>query len=227
MKIRDGPNCQSCSRSAIKIDAQTTSRREMIIEHLLRTPTRALSLGIVTSAMILSTADPCDADDSGASNTQPKKLQFTTLPDGVRWADVRTTADNPRMASDKVVTPNSKVNFHMTGRLLGKNGWIFENSQLDDNEPYRLQLGNGSVVVGLEEGMQGMKEGDTRRIVIPSTVGYTNKSLEPIPRDFGNRQRLYTTVMNNVRIDRERAALGNDLAGMVVMDIEVLRIRSN
>jgi hypothetical protein len=147
------------------------------------------------------------------------KLVFHTLEDGLRVADIRNGIGMMEVQAD------SKVNIHLTGRLLGKNGWIFMNSQLDD-EPYRLQLGVGTVVSGLEEGLMAMKEGGRRRIVVPSALGYLDKTLEPIPRDFGNRQRLYTTVMNRGRIDREKSQLGTDLAGMVVFDVELLRIRN-
>ena len=71
-----------------------------------------------------------------------------------------------------------------------------------------------------------MTPGGRRRIVVPSTFGYTSRKLEPIPRDFGNRQRLYTTVMNTVRMEQERAALGADLAGVVVLDVQLLRLRN-
>jgi hypothetical protein len=153
-----------------------------------------------------------------AAEERPR-LSFETLQDGVRLADIRVgTSGTARVGS------TSKVNIHLTGRLLGKNGWIFENSQQED-EPYRLQLGIGTMVPGLEEGLMGMQEGGVRRIVVPSEQGYLDKTLEPIPRDYGNRQRLYTTVMNKVRMDRERSQLGSDLAGMVVFDVELLRIR--
>uniref|UniRef100_A0A7S1Y3N3 peptidylprolyl isomerase n=1 Tax=Grammatophora oceanica TaxID=210454 RepID=A0A7S1Y3N3_9STRA len=155
-----------------------------------------------------------------AESQVPKKLIFETYPDGVRWADITEGTK-----SDQIVQPDSKVTFHVVGRLLGKQGWVFLNTEQQEDDPYRLQFGAGEVITGLEEGMAGMKIGGKRRIVIPSSVGYVNKSLEPIPRDFGNRQRLYTTVMNRVRVDREREALGEDLAGVVVMDVEVLRIR--
>jgi FKBP-type peptidyl-prolyl cis-trans isomerase 2 len=166
----------------------------------------------------------------GNAQDPPQKLEFRTDEStGVMVADIRvvgTTTNNANGSGHPavVVQPDSKVNIHITGRLLGKNGWIFENSQLE-GEPYRLQLGQNAVVPGLELGLLGMAQGGKRRIVVPSEQGYLNKQLEPIPREFGNRQRLYTTVMNSVRVDRERTQLGSDLAGKVVFDVEVLRIR--
>jgi FKBP-type peptidyl-prolyl cis-trans isomerase len=160
---------------------------------------------------------------------EPKKLIFRTLDSGVQVADiVQGQQQQPQEDTDTtttVVGPSSKINLHILGRLLGKQGWSFENSKASGEDPYRLQLGSGTVVIGLEEGLQGMKVGGRRRIVVPSLVGYTSKSLEPIPREFANRQRLYTTVMNSNRIDRERQNLGADLAGVVVFDIELVRIQ--
>jgi hypothetical protein len=170
---------------------------------------------LIAGGALLSGASITDAD---AAN--PKKLTFQTLADGVKVADIIEGTK-----STDTVQTNSKITFHAIGRLLGKQGWVFMNTAEQDDDPYRFEMGSGVMIQGLEEGMVGMKVGGKRRIVIPSAVGYTNKSLEPIPRDFGNRQRLYTTVMNNVRIDREREALGADLAGVVVMDVELVRIR--
>lgn len=162
---------------------------------------------------------------ANAVGEPPKKLTFETLESGVRWADILVgggTSNNDNI----VVKQNSKVNVHILGRLLGKQGWIFQNSQAAGEDPFRLDLGTGTVVIGLEEGLQGMRPGGRRRIVVPSTVGYTSRQLEPIPREFSNKQRLYTTVMNNNRIEREREALGADLAGVVVFDVDLLRFRN-
>ena len=60
-------------------------------------------------------------------------------------------------------------------------------------------LGRDPVIKGLEEGLLGMREGGKRRLLIPSELGYQNKQQVPIPRSFGNRQRLYSTVLNTER----------------------------
>lgn len=173
---------------------------------------------------VLSPSQPAHAqpsDSSASSSPQPKKLTFRTLDDGVQVADIL----QGQQVDTEIVGPSSKINIHILGRLLGKQGWSFENSQASGEDPYRLDLGSGTVVLGLEEGVQGMQVGGRRRIVVPSLVGYTSRALEPIPREFSNRQRLYTTVMNSNRIDRERQGLGADLAGVVVFDVELVRIR--
>lgn len=188
---------------------------------ILRQETRGIDRRKLLFTVLSGGASLLRVPGASAADEAPKKLTFQTLDSGVQVADIIVGKD-----SQSSVTPNSKVNIHILGRLLGKQGWIFEDSQAAGEDPFRLDFGTGTVVTGLEEGLQGMRVGGRRRIVIPSAVGYTSRQLEPIPRDFGNRQRLYTTVMNNVRIDREREALGADLAGVVVLDVELLRFRN-
>jgi FKBP-type peptidyl-prolyl cis-trans isomerase FkpA len=101
-----------------------------------------------------------------------KKLEFVELADGVKIADI-ALGDK----GEAEVEPTSKVTFHVVGRLAGKQGWTFEDSKSQEDDPYRLELGKGKVVKGLEEGMLGMRVGGRRRIVIPSTVGYLDRSL--------------------------------------------------
>ncbi|CAG9169410.1 FKBP-type peptidyl-prolyl cis-trans isomerase [Cupriavidus pampae] len=59
-------------------------------------------------------------------------------------------------------------------------GWLYENGQAgrkfdsskDRNDPFVFPLGAGHVIRGWDEGVQGMKVGGTRRLVIPADLGY-------------------------------------------------------
>ena len=42
----------------------------------------------------------------------------------------------------------------------------------DRNEPFQLPLGQGMVIQGWELGLQGMKVGGQRQIIIPPDLGY-------------------------------------------------------
>lgn len=215
-------SCPSAQLNDAKSNAsgpQDTSRRLLLYQSMMTAfvPSVTVTGGASLVPLVVSPS-PAFA----VADLSQKRLTFQTLESGVQVADIM----EGNGTGDSVVTSTSKVNVHLLGRLLGKQGWIFENSQAAGEDPFRLDLGTGTIIPGLEEGLLGMKPGGRRRIVIPSAVGYTSRSLEPIPREFSNKQRLYTTVMNSERIERERQALGTDLAGVVVFDVELLRFRN-
>ena len=65
------------------------------------------------------------------------------------------------------------VSVHYTGWLYndGKQGAKFDSSK-DRNDPFQFGLGGGMVIKGWDEGVQGMKVGGTRRLVLPAALGY-------------------------------------------------------
>jgi FKBP-type peptidyl-prolyl cis-trans isomerase FkpA len=65
------------------------------------------------------------------------------------------------------------VQVHYTGWLFndGVQGSKFDSSK-DRGQPFEFPLGAGHVIKGWDEGVQGMKVGGTRRLVIPAALGY-------------------------------------------------------
>jgi FKBP-type peptidyl-prolyl cis-trans isomerase FkpA len=65
------------------------------------------------------------------------------------------------------------VRVHYTGWLYnnGVKGAKFDSSK-DRNDPFQFGLGAGMVIKGWDEGVQGMKVGGTRVLVIPAALGY-------------------------------------------------------
>jgi FKBP-type peptidyl-prolyl cis-trans isomerase FkpA len=61
------------------------------------------------------------------------------------------------------------VSVHYTGWLT--DGTKFDSSK-DRNTPFVFPLGAGHVIRGWDEGVQGMKVGGTRKLTIPSQLGY-------------------------------------------------------
>lgn len=63
----------------------------------------------------------------------------------------------------------TQVTVHYTGWLT--DGSKFDSS-LDRNQPFQFVLGKGQVIRGWDEGVQGMKVGGKRKLIIPSQLGY-------------------------------------------------------
>lgn len=65
--------------------------------------------------------------------------------------------------------PGDQVQVHYTGWL--DDGTKFDSS-VDRDEPFVFSLGAGQVIQGWDEGVVGMKEGGTRKLMIPPELGY-------------------------------------------------------
>lgn len=66
------------------------------------------------------------------------------------------------------------VTVHYTGWLQnpdGSAGSKFDSSK-DRNDPFDFSLGAGHVIRGWDEGVQGMKVGGVRKLIIPAALGY-------------------------------------------------------
>ena len=66
-----------------------------------------------------------------------------------------------------------QVSVHYTGWLYSDatKGAKFDSSK-DRNDPFGFRLGAGQVIKGWDEGVQGMKVGGARTLVIPPELGY-------------------------------------------------------
>ena len=92
-----------------------------------------------------------------------------TTPSGLQYEDtVAGTGDTARSGHH--------VSVHYTGWLHDPSrpdgrGAKFDSSK-DRGQPFRFQLGGGEVIRGWDDGVQGMKVGGTRVLVIPPELGY-------------------------------------------------------
>ena len=81
--------------------------------------------------------------------------------------------DDTIQGSGDAAVAGKKVTVHYTGWLFdhGVRGKKFDSSK-DRNDPFVFPLGQGQVIKGWDEGVQGMKVGGTRRLTIPPALGY-------------------------------------------------------
>jgi peptidylprolyl isomerase len=89
---------------------------------------------------------------------------------------IRTECIDTSVGDGDEATSGQMVTVHYTGWLFDKNaednkGIKFDSSR-DRNEPFDFPLGRGQVISGWDTGVQGMKVGGKRTLVIPPEMGY-------------------------------------------------------
>jgi peptidylprolyl isomerase len=89
---------------------------------------------------------------------------------------IKTDMIDTKVGEGKEAKAGQTVTVHYTGWLFDKNapenkGSKFDSSR-DRDEPFDFPLGQGHVITGWDEGVQGMKVGGQRTLVIPPEMGY-------------------------------------------------------
>lgn len=137
---------------------------------------------------------------------------YQTLDSGVIYADVR-----PGPMGAPTVQEGNRVNVQWV--LRRSNGYFVDSSQVQNSIPFIFTVGGEEAIVGLDQGIRGMKEGGVRRLIIPPSLAYVD-GLEdgkpgPLPAGFGPRQQ-----MRRVQLVR------NNVPGeYVYLEIQVTRVR--
>ncbi|XP_052172408.1 peptidyl-prolyl cis-trans isomerase FKBP17-1, chloroplastic isoform X1 [Diospyros lotus] len=147
--------------------------------------------------------------------------EFFELPNsgGVKALDLR-------LGDGELPIDGDQVAIHYYGRLAAKQGWRFDSTYDHKDEtgepiPFTFILGSGKVIQGVEAAVRSMKVHGQRRVIIPPSQGYQNTSQEPIPPNFFDRQRLFTTIFNPTRLaNGEGSTLGT-----LIFDIELVSLR--
>ncbi|XP_041027937.1 peptidyl-prolyl cis-trans isomerase FKBP17-1, chloroplastic isoform X2 [Juglans microcarpa x Juglans regia] len=173
------------------------------------------------SLSLFSTAFPTLVFSSSASSSKSAVSEFSELPNsgGVKVLDLRFGSGDVPLDGDQVAV-------HYYGRLAAKQGWRFDSTydHKDENGepiPFVFFLGSGKVISGIEAAVRSMKVGGIRRVVIPPSQGYQSTSQEPIPPNYFDRQRLFTTIFNPTRLaNGEGSTLGT-----LIFDIELVNLR--
>ncbi len=92
--------------------------------------------------------------------------QMTKSLTGLQFKDTKVgTGATPKIGQTAVM--------HYTGWLYnnGEKGKKFDSSR-DRGQPFEFPLGQGQVIKGWDEGVEGMKVGGKRTLVIPPELGY-------------------------------------------------------
>ena len=88
---------------------------------------------------------------------------------GLTKIDVKT-------GTGKEATPGKMVRVHYTGWLFDKSAADNKGKKFDSSRDrpgnFTFPLGAGRVIKGWDQGVQGMKVGGQRTLIIPSSMGY-------------------------------------------------------
>jgi FKBP-type peptidyl-prolyl cis-trans isomerase FkpA len=100
---------------------------------------------------------------------QIRNTSMTTTASGLQYEDTIT-------GSGETARAGHHVTVHYTGWLHDakapqSRGRKFDSSK-DRDEPFDFPLGDGMVIGGWDEGVQGMQVGGTRVLIIPPELGY-------------------------------------------------------
>ena len=120
---------------------------------------------------------PAAADSKKAAAPSPASAapQLIDLGDGLKYTDVKKGSGRKAARGNKLtvrytgLAPDSKA----------ASGW----REFDSNrgKPFHFTLGGSEVIRGWDAGLIGMKQGGTRRLVIPPHLGYGDAGAGPIP----------------------------------------------
>jgi len=100
--------------------------------------------------------------------------KMTTTKSGLKYID-------QKVGSGDVAMKGNTVSVHYTGWFYteGKRGAKFDSS-LDRKMPFEFKLGARQVIPGWDEGVEGMKVGGKRELIIPPDLGYGPRGMPGI-----------------------------------------------
>jgi FKBP-type peptidyl-prolyl cis-trans isomerase FkpA len=102
-------------------------------------------------------------------------------------------ADTSPQTFQKIDTVAGTGAVASAGHMVSVNytGWLFDpkapqqhGAKFDSSigrEPFTFRLGGGSVIKGWDQGVDGMKVGGKRTLIIPAALGYGDDGAGPIP----------------------------------------------
>ncbi|XP_057511870.1 peptidyl-prolyl cis-trans isomerase FKBP43-like [Actinidia eriantha] len=108
------------------------------------------------------------------TNVEIKPSQGRTLSNGLIIEDIEMGKPD-----SKIAAPGKKIKVHYVGKLK-ENGQIFDSNI--GKAPYKFRLGAEDVIDGWNLGLESMRVGGKRRLLIPPSMGYGSQGVgENIP----------------------------------------------
>ncbi|MFI5232535.1 MAG: FKBP-type peptidyl-prolyl cis-trans isomerase [Gemmatimonadales bacterium] len=141
----------------------------------MRLTTAALSIALSACASGGTPLPPPKPIESipFASSLDVDLSKMTKTPSGLYYRDIE-------VGTGVLVKGKMNVRVHYTGWLT--NGEKFDSNGPDD-QPLEVPVGRGRAIKGWDEGLQGMRAGGRRQLVVPSALAYGSEHSGIIPPD--------------------------------------------
>jgi len=121
--------------------------------------TTAVALAVLAAALVAWPATAAEPENGDPENGEPEWVVTAT---GLKYADIKV-GDGTEARAGRM------VQVHYVGRL--EDGTVFDSSR-SRNALFSFRLGEGRVIKGWEEGVNGMKVGGQRTLIIPPQLAY-------------------------------------------------------
>ena len=121
------------------------------------------------------------AQEEAEAEEQAAELPEVTVPSGP--PPKKLVTEDMEAGTGKAAKKGDTVGVHYVG-VLYDGGKVFDSNWGKEAEPFPVKLGEGSVIKGWEQGLEGMKAGGERKLVIPPDLAYGSEGFYPaIPPD--------------------------------------------
>ena len=114
-----------------------------------------------------------------------QSVRFTSTPRPLVPRDtLRTASGLPYLEVELsrdtlIVADTDMVSVYFSAYLL--DGTLLERITEPDDTPLRFIVGSGQVIAGFDDGVVAMRKGSTRRLFVPSAMGYRDGAMDHIP----------------------------------------------
>jgi len=119
-------------------------------------------LPVLLSLLLLFSCSKKEKEQTDTASQEP-----TTTESGLQYFEMET-------GDGEVAEAGNTVTVHYTGTFT--DGKKFDSS-LDRSQPFVFTLGAGEVIQGWDEGIQGMKVGGKRKLIIPPDLAYGEQGM--------------------------------------------------
>ncbi|KAM7265032.1 hypothetical protein ACFE04_002715 [Oxalis oulophora] len=142
---------------------------------------RRAFMGFLLSSSILVSNDVAEAASTSRRALRASKIpesEFTTLPNGLKYYDIK-------VGGGKEAVKGSRVAVHYVAKWKGITFMTSRQGMgVGGGTPYGFDVGEserGNVLKGLDVGVQGMRVGGQRLLLVPPQLAYGSKGVQEIP----------------------------------------------